>query len=443
MTVAIFAAFGIAALLLFHFVRPSRAVAITCVAGWLLLPVGDFSSDAPTAGLPYWITGAAVPSDMLLTKMWWPPVIALAGAALADTQSLMRWRPAAIDAPIAMWCLWPLAQSYFVSNVQPQPWTAVAYLAATWGAPWLLGRIYFPGESGKELIAAIVAGLAVIVPIALVEGILGPKLYSWIYEDHPFALDGSQRYLGFRPVGFFEHGNQYGIWVAATALAAIWLWRNTSEPRLWTFLGAAAIAALATVLASQSIGAILLLIGGLGLSWATGRLLGRRTLVAVLLMILAGGAVYLSGAIPLRSIAEKTEVGRRLVEAIRFAGRESFTWRIARDQRALPLIHQHPLVGTARWDWWRPNNERPWGLALLILGQFGLIGLLFAFGSLLIPALRGLAVRWGPGAWRLHPAPPLAVIVVMAACDALLNSFFFYPAILAAGSLAADEWRKA
>jgi hypothetical protein len=33
----------------------------------------------------------------------------------------------------------------------------------------------------------------------------------------------------------------------------------------------------------------------------------------------------------------------------------------------------------------------------------------------------------------------MAVIVLMATADALLNSFFFYPAILAAGALASDD----
>jgi hypothetical protein len=35
----------------------------------------------------------------------------------------------------------------------------------------------------------------------------------------------------------------------------------------------------------------------------------------------------------------------------------------------------------------------------------------------------------------IQPTLPLAVIVLMASAEALLNSFFFYPAILAAGAL--------
>ncbi len=437
---AVFAAFGIAALLLFRFVAPARAVAVTCFAGWLLLPVGNFPAGSAVAIFPYWITGVAVPSDMLLTKMWWPPVVALAGALWTDRETLARWRPGWIDVPMVLWCLWPIGQWSFVANPEPQPWIASLYLAAAWGAPWLLGRVYFRGDDGgRRLITALVAGLAVITPIAMVESVLGSKVYGWFYELHPFRFDGQQRYLGFRPLAFFEHGNQYGIWVAATALAAIWLWQSAPKSRMRGRLAAIAVLSLAIALMSQSVGAILLLCAGLALSWTKGRPLTRWALPLILLLMASGGAIYLSGAVPLREIAEHTVFGRQMVDIVRSSGRGSFTWRIARDQRALPLIREHPVLGAARWDWWRKNGERPWGLALLIFGQFGLIGLVLAFSSLLTPVGRAFAVQWHPGAWRLHPAAPLAAIVLMAVADVLLNSFFFYPAILAAGALASDD----
>ena len=433
---AIFAAYGIVGIFLFRFVAPSRAVAITCFAGWLILPVGNFPAGSTGTVFPYWITGAAVPSDMLLTKMWWPPVVALAGALWADRLTLARWRPGWVDVPMVLWCLWPIGQWPLIENPDPQPWLASLYLAAAWGAPWLLGRVYFWGEEGgRQLIASMVAGMAVIVPIAIIEGVFGPMVYGWFYGLHPFRIDGAQRYLGFRPLGFFEHGNQYGIWVAATALAAIWLWQSPSNPRMRGQLVAIATLSLAVSLISQSVGAVLLLCAGLALSWMTGRSPLRWVLPLFLCLTVSGGAIYLSGKLPLRALAENTAIGREMVEIIRSSGKGSFTWRIARDQAALPIIASQPLVGTAQWDWWRKNNERPWGLALLILGQFGLIGLVLAFGSLLIPALRALATKGHSGTWRIQPTVPLAVIVLMASADALLNSFFFYPAILAAGAL--------
>jgi hypothetical protein len=154
-----------------------------------------------------------------------------------------------------------------------------------------------------------------------------------------------------------------------------------------------------------------------------------------LFLILAGGAIYLTtGKIPLREFAENTAIGRKVVVLARISGRGSLIWRIARDQAALNLIREYPMVGTARWDWWRENGERPWGLWLLIVGQFGFIGLLLASSGLLVSVLNIFtdkrSLHWA------QVSVPLAAIVFMAAADALLNSFFFYPAIVAAAALA-------
>jgi hypothetical protein len=439
---AIFAAFGIAALLLFRFIAPAHAIAVTCFAGWLLLPVGNFPEGSADVFFPDWIIGLAVPSEMLLTKMWWPPVVALAGALLTDRKTLARWRPGWIDVPMFLWCLWPLGQWSFVVDPAPQPWVSSLYLAAAWGAPWLLGRLYFSGnDGGTRFLMAIVAGLTLIAPIALLEGVMGPRLYGWIYEPQPWRFEGIQRYVGFRPLAFFEHGNQYGIWVAVTALAAIWLWRSEPDPRTRRRYAAIAALGLAVALMSQSVAAILLLCAALAIFWVIDRPLLRFVLPLVLLTTVALGIINLSGVLPLRTLAKETVIGRQMVDIVRSTGRGvSFIYRIARDQSALTLISAHPVIGTARWDWWREYNRRPWDLAFLIYGQFGLIGLVLALGSLLLPALRAFNNQRSSSTWqRSNSAAPLVMIVLMAVADALLNSFFFYPAILAAGALASND----
>src|SRR5437868_643530 len=131
----VFVAFAILAIIPFCLALPTYAVAATCLAGWLLLPVGNFPAGSAAAVFPYWIIGAAVPSDMLLTKMWWPPVVALGGALWTDYKTLIRFRPGWVDVPICLWCLWPLAQWAAVENQDPKPWIASLYLVAAWGTP--------------------------------------------------------------------------------------------------------------------------------------------------------------------------------------------------------------------------------------------------------------------------------------------------------------------
>jgi hypothetical protein len=124
-----------------------------------------------------------------------------------------------------------------------------------------------------------------------------------------------------------------------------------------------------------------------------------------------------------------------MVEAVRSTGRASILWRLAREQEAVAVIREHPVAGAGQWDWWRALKERPWSLASLIAGQFGLVGLALAMGSLLAPVAEALRSRWRLPITAQDPAVPLVALVLMAVADALLNSFFLFPALLAAGAL--------
>jgi hypothetical protein len=191
--------------------------------------------------------------------------------------------------------------------------------------------------------------------------------------------------------------------------------------------------ALIIALMSQSMGAILLLLLGLALLWKSGTIIVGWPLRIALLIAVVGGAAFVSGRLPLRNMAEDTSVGREIVHTIREAGRSSILWRLKRDQRALSIFREHPVLGTAQWDWWRRIGTRPWDLATLLLGQFGAIGLIFAFGSLLVPAIGSL--RMARHSRDSLPSSALAIIVLIGVADMLLNSFILYPAILAAGAL--------
>jgi hypothetical protein len=70
------------------------------------------------------------------------------------------------------------------------------------------------------------------------------------------------------------------------------------------------------------------------------------------------------------------------------------------------------------------------------LGQFGFVGLLLVCSTLSAPILCLLSDK---RYLQQRVSVPLASIVSMAIADALLNSFFFYPAILAAGALAGNS----
>jgi hypothetical protein len=435
-----FAALIAGALLAFKLL-PARTAALTVFfGGWLFAPVGVFPAGSSQAEHPYWILGSALPSDMGLHKAWVVPCAVLLGAVLFDRTSLRRFRPSWFDAPLLLWCAWPLLQALlFVGEARPAGAVASLYLFGTWGLTWCIGRVYCSGPEGLSALvrALALAGLACL-PFALAEGLAGAQTYGWFFEPHPFRHDGDERYLGWRPLGFFENGNQYGLWISLCALVAAWVaWSRTTTDRRWRVV---ASAVLAMALAAQSIGGLMLASLGAIVLWLSSRLRARHMVAAALTAVVVASAVYVSGVVPVARIANETSLGRAVVGAIKSVGRGSFTWRIAQDQRALPLATARPLVGTGQWDWWRSQPSRPWGLAMLLLGQFGLVGVVLSASVLLLPAARiaWQAPRGDPLAAQALPWL-LAIVVLLAMLDAVLNSFVFFPAVMIAAALATNE----
>ena len=424
---------------LFLACKPPRAVLAIFLGGWVLLPVGHYPDGSAQAVFPYWITGLAVPSDMLLTKAWIAPAVALLGALLFDRRAWRGWRPRPIDATIVAWVLWPLLVAPFSPPADPPAGLSSLYLAGAWGIPWLLGRVYFTSPDHQRELARGIAwsGLACL-PFSLVEGVVGPSFYSAVYETHPFRNDGAVRYLGYRPLGFFEDGNQYGLWIALAALVALWLAATATGDRR-TVGRARGVAALVTAmaLAAQSVGAIALLLLGCAFLAVCGWIRVRGLVIGAVAVLVVAGAVYVSGRVPVTRLAKNTEIGRQVVDGLRGLGRDSFGWRIAQDQKLLPAAMARPLTGNAEWSWWRTQGGRPWGLSLLVLGQFGVPGMCLCLATLLAPPLRLAMKMPRVSGWAAEALPlMLATVVALSVVDALMNSFIFFPALMVAGAIA-------
>ena len=435
----VFLIFSIAAIAVFRLLRPQSAVLLVLLGGWVFLPVGRYPPGSAEAIFPFWIIGLATPSDMLLTKAWLAPFAALLGAAVFDAKTFFAFRPRRVDVPMLAWCLWPILQSVFVeSNAHPSALVAATYLVGSWGLPWWLARIYFcAAESQWAMLRALTYSALACLSFSVLEAAVGPTVYGWFYGSHPFRADGAERYLGFRPIGFFEHGNQHGIWVSLCTLVAVWCFLVRPSGRSRKVAAGIAVIAMAMSITAQSVGALLLFAAG-GLLLFSARFLRTRQVVfGTLSALVLSTLIYTSGWIPISQIGKNTVWGQSVVSAFKAAGRGSFTWRISQDQKLLPEIKAHPVVGSAQWDWWRVKNTRPWGLAMLLLGQFGAVGLMLCFGSVLWPALRAFWRAPLASAWTLEAMPLLlATVIVLAMLDALMNSFIFFPAILLAGSLA-------
>ncbi|MBN8807502.1 MAG: hypothetical protein J0I47_04585 [Sphingomonas sp.] len=420
----VYGAFALLALAGFV-LRPGRATAAWCYfGGWLLLPVGAYPPYTHGPATPIEIMGLVLPANMLVSKAAVVAMVTCIVSLVRDHRRwlALRWRP--LDAAILAWCAWPLLRAIVAGDIAGGA-TQSAYLLAAWGGSWLLGKLYFAGEDGAVALLEGMAwsGMALLL-VAMVELVHGPLVYEMFYGRHPYQKDGVERYLGHRPLAMFEDGNQYGIWIAMAALAAIVLVRRDIKWR-----PGAIVLAIAAV-ASQSVGAIALLAVGV-LAWS-----GRVRVPARWWKLAGGGlialaALYVSGIVPFERIARHTAVGEHILAIVRSTGRGSFLWRISQDQKVMPLIHQHLLLGWGRWDWWMPVGYRPWGVPMLTVGQYGLAGLALMMAAMLVAPVLAL-VR---GSLKINVGI-VALIVLLAAIDAALNSFIFWPAIVAVGGLA-------
>ena len=148
------------------------------------------------------------------------------------------------------------------------------YLTLAWGVPYLAGRVYFGDNESLVKFGRgwVVAGLAS-VPLCLMEFFVGPFLYTLIYGDHPYQIEGAARPFLYRPMLFCEHGNQFGMWVTTTAVAAVWLRQAGKLEEVAGIPGRAVTYGLvALCLICQSHGGVALLLAVLAGVWLLGRL---------------------------------------------------------------------------------------------------------------------------------------------------------------------------
>ena len=428
---------------LFFFLRyPLRvAILVNFIGGAALLPSAAY---APTAAVfPFWILGTSLPSIHFFTKATVTGMTCLFGILLFDRKTFQRFQLGFWDLPMCVWCAVPL-----LSAVANEQGLVVAvrselYQILAWGVPYLAGRVYFVDAESWKLAAKafVIAGLAY-VPICLTEIFTGPQLYALLYGYQPYRWIGAQRYFGFRPIGLLEDGNQLGIWMATSALIAIWLWRRRIVDRVlgipisWVSGGLFCVTLLC-----QSAGSIVLLLCLLPFVWFRKSHLSRAILGVVLVMVLGFMALRLTNVLSLQTLVKQNTLARSAAYSLKRIQRGSFGWRLSQDEKYVGVALEKPLLGSGEWDWWKGGSTRPWGLWLLTFGMYGLAGLVALECIQLLPVAR---ILWSP-----HPdSDPskfavrraLAAAILMSAIDNLLNGSMTLPLLLVIGGLNAPPF---
>ena len=423
---------------------PGRDAAIAClVVGWAFLPVAPYPPPAPTdVENASSVHAVAVPTAPLANKATAIGLGCLAGLVLFDRRTFEGLRFDRVDLPMAAWCLVPLASATANGLPLSEGLAQARYLALAWGVPYLLGRAYLADvESRGRFALGIAAGGLAYLPLCAAEIIAGPMAYRALYGPHPYEFEGAARFLGSRPLGFQEHGNQLGMWMAGSAVAATWLWASGASKRPFGIPGGVLAAVLiGATLSCQSHGSIVLL--GVALSPLLVARLGRGRFpwrAAVALAVAAG-------CLAIFSLAARRgfDLGALRLDVGNFfkgINKSSFTWRLSRSEEFLPAALRRPWLGSARPDW-RANglpftNPVNLPLWLLVLGMYGLVGLAASMATWLVPPAR--AARRGPlRAWTGPAGGATGALVALVAInylDSFSNSVAILPILAAVGGL--------
>jgi hypothetical protein len=412
------------------------AVLINFVGGWAVLPAANYVSSGDA--FPYWIIGTSLESDYFLTKATVIGFTGLLGIFLFDRESYKRFRLTVWDLAMGMWLISPLLSAIANPDNFGEGCVGEIYQLLAWGSPYLIGRLYFTDTQSLRLAAkAFVIGGLAYIPFCIFEIVKGPRIYTWLYGYQPFQTNGAQRFIGFRPIGLLENGNQLGIWMATATLIAMWLWRRkTALSVLGIPIAVAAIALFVITILCQSTGAIILLLALTPFVFVDPRYLSRTVSIVLVVGILAFAAVRIANVISLHDLVKTNPVAHAVDGYLRSIGKGSLGWRLNQDERHIDTALDEPILGYGQWNWWQGGFERPWSLWLLVFGMYGSVGLVSLEALLLIPALR---VVWFPLARSdigyTNMRHTLSAAVLISAIDSLLNSSMILPLLLVIGGM--------
>ncbi len=412
----------------------ARLAAAVFIGALIFLPAAAYRGVKPDIVVPPWIIGFLIPVPYLwANKAWIAPLAAMVVGISANPEKLRQFRPGLVDLPLALFCLMPVLQRLAgIEDLAPPMWQTIMLLGGCWALPWFLGRMFFADRAGRLILIDMLIGFSLLLlPIAWFEGWTVIRLHDVLYGPHPFSHDGVDRYFGYRPMAFFEHGNQYGLWMCCAAVAAWWRARFTSTGPVAGLRWLIAAFLIGAALVAQSISAIALMI--FALAWLEfAPWLERHSWLYKLTFV--GGAV--TGILLLIGLVQPESVGfsspwiERLAEYLRGVGRGSLQWRVGRFLDNLQDVRNHVIIGRGQWSWY--HIFRPWDMTSMLIGNFGLIGL----G--LVAMMIGTAVHRRKGTM---PAPTgstrylCLALIGMTVGDALLNTFVFLPALAFMGAV--------
>ena len=376
---------------LFASMRIDRAIILSIIVGYLLLPeqIGFNAPMLPPLdkmSIPVFsalalclvFQGMRRNAAMRLTGSGWLPTSPVARLLLAVHLVVPIATVLTNMDPVVLPARTLPGQTYYdIGNV--------SYFQIITVLPFLLARRYLahPDSQAMLLRAMMAAALVYSLPI-LFEIRFSPQLHRWIYGFAPFPFGQQRRGDSFRPVVFLNHGLWTALFMAMATVAAATVWR-TARGTLRSQAALATVWLYGVLALSSSLGALVLTTVLAPLS----RFAGRSVLIAAFLFVAVTVIGYPllrgNGLVPVGQIVAVTEV-------LAPARLESLQFRFDNEDLLLARANERPLFG---WGGWGRNflyNEVTGrsitvtdGGWIIIFGRTGWFGYIAQFGLLTLP----------------------------------------------------------
>ncbi len=406
--------------------QPRHGVIIGYLFVWMFLPWHEYSLPGP---FNYNKISAGAYGILLGTVIFQPDIL-----------KRFKWSP--WDLPITVWCLVPFFTSVSNGLGAYDGVSSVIGRLTMWGFPYLMGRIYFNSRPALEDLAiGFFLGALVYMPLCWYEIVMSPRLHRIVYGFHPHSFGQAKRAGGWRPVVFTQHGLMNSMFMVTGTLSAFTLVfsgrLNTRFPQWKSLAPIALILLLITIPLLKSVGALFLMILGIGVLIFT---LKTRSPIALIglacLPLLYGG---------LRSTNRWD--GQNLIDAAaRLADSErtgSLEYRINNETILVEHAWHRPILGWGEWGRSFVRNEEgeiisvPDGLWILAFGKSGFVGLIALLLLFFLPPLLFLK-HFPPSQWTTPESKAilaLPLLLILFALDNLMNDMFNPLMITLAGAI--------
>jgi hypothetical protein len=299
--------------------------------------------------------------------------------------------------------------------------------------PFAVGQRVFRTERDlRDLLEVLGICALIYAPFCLVELRFSPQFHRWVYGYHQHSFLQAVRGQGYRPVVFMKHGLSVATFMFSCLCAALALY--TVRARVRPSAGTRSIAAGALVLLCKSLAVIFYSLAAVPLFLFRSSKAMSRAVLLLTMLVIAYPAVRAAKVMPAKQLVT-------FFHGISPARAGSLVFRLVNEEELLARAVQRPLFGWGTWG--RNRIYASWGQDvsvtdgqwIIVLGMFGVVGLVGFFALMLVPVVRFVRHRADMPPTSQILVGSLALIVVIFAVDLLPNATGDFLSMAYAGAL--------